>query len=54
MHHLWFHLIHGAQHQSRRGNHKGAGLMYVIIGFFTAPLLIGIPIMLYGFCKLMR
>lgn len=53
-HNQWTHLLHGAHSASKAGNHKTAGVMYVVIGFFMAPLLIGIPIMLYGFYKLLK
>ncbi|MEM7205319.1 MAG: hypothetical protein AAF628_34000 [Planctomycetota bacterium] len=53
-HHPWFHLVHGAAHEAQRGNSKVAGVMFIIIGFFTAPMLIGIPIMLLGLWKLCR
>jgi len=53
-HHHWLHGLHAAQHESHRGNHKAAGLAYIVVGFFMAPLLIGIPIMCYGFYKLLK
>ncbi len=47
MSHQWWHLLHGARH----GEHKSpklAAFVYIIVGFFFAPMLIGIPILLYG------
>lgn len=52
-HHL-AHLLHGAHHESERGNHKLAGVVYLVAGFFLAPLIIGIPLMIYGAYKLTR
>ena len=31
-----------------------AGVVYIVAGFFLAPILIGIPLMLYGFWKLCK
>ncbi len=52
MNHLLHHLIHSARHEESRGNHKLAATAYIVGGFFLAPFLIGIPMMLYGFYKL--
>jgi hypothetical protein len=46
------HLLHGAQRESEKGNNKLAGVVFIVAGFFLAPLLIGIPLMIYGFYKL--
>ncbi len=40
------HTIHAGRHQKE--NPKMAGLMFIIIGFFLAPFLIGIPMIFYG------
>ena len=48
------HILHGAQHEEKHGHHKLAGVAYIVAGFFLAPLLIGIPLMLYGFYKLCK
>jgi hypothetical protein len=53
LHHL-AHLIHGARHESERGNHKLAGIAYIVAGFFLVPILIGIPLMIFGVCKLFK
>lgn len=53
-HNHWLHGIHAAHQASRRGQHKTAAVIYIIVGFFTAPLLIGVPIMLYGLWKLVK
>ena len=53
-HHHWMHGMHAAHRESHRRNHKAAGVIYIIVGFFLAPMLIGIPIMLYGLCKLVK
>jgi len=54
MNHHWMHGMHAAHRESHRGNHKAAGVMYIVIGFFMAPILIGIPIMIYGVWKLLK
>jgi hypothetical protein len=51
--HWWQHAIHSA----RRGEHdspKSAAVVYLIVGFFFAPMLIGIPLMLYGLYLLFK
>lgn len=53
-HQPWLHLLHAAHHASHRGHHKAAGLLYMVIGFFLTPILIGIPLMLYGALKLAK
>lgn len=53
-HNHWLHGIHAAHQASRRGNHKVAGVICLLVGFFTAPMLIGIPLMVYGFYKLAK
>jgi hypothetical protein len=50
----WLHLVHGARHEEERGHHKLAGVIYIVVGFFMAPILVGIPLMLYGFYKLTK
>ena len=52
----WMHLFHAANH----GTHdkgiggKVAAVFLIIIGFFFAPVLFGIPIMIYGFYRLFK
>jgi hypothetical protein len=48
----WMHFFHSARHAEQHGSNKTAGIAYIIIGFFFAPLLFGIPIMIYGIYKL--
>jgi hypothetical protein len=50
----WIHGIHAAHRASHQGSHKAAGVIYLIVGFFMAPFLIGIPIMIYGVYKLTK
>jgi hypothetical protein len=50
--HWWYHAVQQAAHEKEHT--KVAGVILIIFGFFTAPLLIGIPIMLLGFYKLLR
>ena len=45
------HLMQGAHNADKNGSHKLAGVVYIVVGFFLAPVLIGIPLMLYGFYK---
>lgn len=52
--HHWAHALHAAHRESERGNHKGAAWIYIIVGLFMTPILIGIPIMIYGFYKLAK
>lgn len=52
-HQWWQHLLHGA-HRGEHDSPKLAAVIYIIVGFFFAPMLIGIPIMLYGFYKLLK
>lgn len=47
-------MVHGAREAEKHGNHKLAGIVYIIIGFFLAPALIGFPMMVYGFVKLFK
>jgi hypothetical protein len=47
--------MHDTAHRaSHQGSHKAAGVIYLIVGFFMAPFLIGIPIMIYGVYKLTK
>jgi hypothetical protein len=50
----WMHGLHAAHRASHGGNHEAAGVIYIIVGFFMAPILVGIPIMIYGFWKLAK
>jgi hypothetical protein len=53
-HNHWIHALHTAHNAEHRGEGKAAAWAYIVIGFFMAPLLIGIPIMIYGFYKLAK
>lgn len=46
----WLHAAHVAAHEKKHPKLAGLGLIF--IGFFLAPMLIGIPIMIYGIYKL--
>jgi hypothetical protein len=46
-HHWWQHMLHTARHGEHKSP-KSAAVVYIVIGFFFAPMLIGIPILLYG------
>jgi len=46
----WIHAAHKAAHEKKHP--KLAGLLMIVIGLFLTPWLIGIPILIYGFCKL--
>ena len=48
------HLLHHAHKEGEKGNHKVEGAVYVGTGFFLAPMLVGIPMMLYGVYKLCK
>lgn len=50
---LWQQLLHGAAH-SRHKSPKTAAIVMIVVGFFMAPMLIGIPIMIYGFYLLSK
>jgi hypothetical protein len=52
-HQWWHHALHAARHNEHK-NAKASAVVYIVIGFFFAPMLIGIPIMLYGFYKLSK
>ncbi|MGA2256830.1 MAG: hypothetical protein ABSG53_19440 [Thermoguttaceae bacterium] len=52
-HHV-FHMLHNAHQADERGNHKLAGVVYIVVGFFLTPVLIGFPLMLYGVYKLFK
>ena len=49
----WARTAGMAAKQGRKGNKSGAWVL-IIIGFFLAPMLIGVPIMMYGFYLLGR
>jgi hypothetical protein len=53
MSHHWWHLLHSAHH-GEHDSPKLAAVLYIIVGFFFAPMLIGIPILLYGLYKLFK
>lgn len=48
------HYVHLAHRADEEGHGKWAGVMFLIIGFFLAPMLIGIPLMCYGIYKLCK
>ncbi|HMO13341.1 MAG TPA: hypothetical protein PKD64_06335 [Pirellulaceae bacterium] len=50
-HQWWTHAVHKAGHAKGK-DRKVGGCFLIIIGFFFAPLLFGIPIMIWGFVKL--
>jgi hypothetical protein len=45
------HWVHAAHHASKHGGKAGA-VVLIIIGFFLAPMLIGIPLIIWGVVKL--
>ena len=47
---IWEHFAHAAAHDDS----KAAGVVLLVIGFFLAPFLIGIPLMLAGAYKLCK
>ena len=53
-HNLTHVLVHSARHAEKHGNYKVAGVALLIIGFFLTPMLVGIPMMVYGFCLLFK
>jgi len=53
-HHWWTHAVHAAHREGEKGNNKLAAVVFIVVGFFFAPMLIGIPLMLYGFYKLCK
>ena len=55
--HLLHQLHKGERHGIETGNlneSRLAAVGYIIVGIFLTPMLIGIPIILYGVCKLMK
>lgn len=50
-HNWWHHLLHGA-HRGEHSSPKTAAVIYIVVGVFLAPMLIGIPILIYGIYKL--
>jgi hypothetical protein len=50
-HQWWMHSVHAAAHAKGKDSKAGA-IVLIIIGFFFAPILIGIPIMIAGIVKL--
>jgi hypothetical protein len=46
------HIVHAASHEEQHP--KLAGVVLIIIGLFFTPWLIGIPILIYGFYKLLK
>jgi hypothetical protein len=49
-HPWWLHGVHGAAHSES----KLGAVFLIVVGFFFAPMLIGIPLMLIGFVKLAK
>lgn len=47
---LWEVAAHAAAHDDS----KAAGVVLIVAGFFLAPFLIGIPLMLWGAYKLCK
>ena len=43
-----------AAEAAARENSKAAGVVLLVVGFFLAPFMIGIPIMCFGFYKLCK
>lgn len=56
MSNLWWARAAGAaaKHSRKNKNDKSGAWVLIIIGFFLAPVMIGIPIMMYGFYLLGR
>ncbi|MCA9178412.1 MAG: hypothetical protein KDB14_28320 [Planctomycetales bacterium] len=52
-HPWWMGVLHASTHHARHGSKLGAWVT-IFIGFALAPLLIGIPIMIYGFAMLLK
>ena len=52
--HRVLHMLHGAHNADEHGSHKAAGVIYIVVGFFLTPVLIGFPLMVYGFYKLFK
>ena len=50
-HNWWLHGAHHAAHAKGKESKLG-GIILIVIGIFFAPMLIGIPIMIFGFVKL--
>jgi hypothetical protein len=46
--HWWMHGAHAAAHSKG----KGGAIALIVIGFFFAPMLIGIPLLIWGLIKL--
>ena len=51
--HPWHHAIHAA-HNSEGKSPVLASIVYIVVGLFFAPALIGIPILIYGIYKLVK
>jgi hypothetical protein len=47
-------LVQSAHHADANGSHKLAGVVYIVVGFFLAPALIGVPLIVYGVYKLFK
>ncbi len=41
-------MLHNAHQADKGGNHKLAGVVYIVVGFFLTPALIGFPLIAYG------
>ena len=50
-HQWWQQLLHGA-HRGEHSSPRTAAVVYIVVGFFLAPMIIGIPILIYGVYKL--
>lgn len=49
----WAYMVKSAAKHGNKGD-KGGAWVLIIIGLFLAPMLVGIPMMLYGFYLLGR
>lgn len=52
MSHHWMHLTHAASHAKGKSENIIAGLLLIVFGFFLTPMLIGVPMIIYGIYKL--
>lgn len=50
----WSHLAHVAHHADKEGNSRAAGVVWIVIGFFLTPALVGVPIVAFGVYKLCK
>lgn len=50
MSHWVHHAVHVAAHEKK--DPKAAGVALIVVGLFFTPWIVGIPILIYGICKL--